>query len=164
MSFWLVIVIAFIALSVWSNSTNKRESSSGKISTAKVNLAKSGIGERRSSRKMVEIEKPEKFDLNKEKQEVLDILEKTDENIFLTGKAGTGKSNLLKYFRATTKKNVVVLAFTGVAAVNVQGQTIHSFFKFHPRTTLDNISKRWGVDARIYKKIDTIVIDEILIY
>jgi len=55
----------------------------------------------------------------------------------------------------------VVLAFTGVAAINVQGQTIHSFFKFHPQTTIDNIKKRWGDDARIYKKIDTIIIDEI---
>ena len=106
-----------------------------KISRTHSALAKRGIGRRRISRKFAEIEKPTVFDLTKEKQDVLDILENTNNNVFLTGKAGTGKSFFLKYFRATTKKNVVVLAYTGVAAVNVQGQTIHSFFKFHPQTT-----------------------------
>ncbi len=131
------------------------------ISRTKVALAKKGIGQRRSSRKFADIEEPDVFDLTREKREVLDMLEKTNKNVFLTGKAGTGKSNFLKYFRTTTKKNVVVLAFTGVAAVNVQGQTIHSFFKFHPKTTIDSIKKRWGDGARMYKKIDTIIIDEI---
>ena len=124
-------------------------------------LAKKGIGKRRSSRKFAEIEGPDRFDLTKEKQEVLDILENTSDNVFLTGKAGTGKSNFLKYFRGATKKNIVVLAYTGVAAVNVQGQTVHSFFRFHPQTTIDSIKKRWGSKAGIYKRIDTIVIDEI---
>ena len=49
-------------------------------------------------------------------------------NVFITGKAGTGKSTLLAYFRTKTKKNIAVLAPTGVAAVNVKGQTIHFFF------------------------------------
>lgn len=55
----------------------------------------------------------------------------------------------------------MVLAFTGVAAINVQGQTIHSFFKFHPQTTMDSINKRRGSATKIYESIDTIVIDEI---
>ncbi len=80
--------------------------------------------------RFIRIQKPIDFDLTSEKEEVLEILENTNQNIFLTGRAGTGKSNFLKYFRATTKKSIVVLAFTGVAALNVQGQTIHSFFKF----------------------------------
>jgi ATP-dependent DNA helicase PIF1 len=131
------------------------------VSSVKISLAKKGIGERRKSKRFADIEGPNNFDLTKEKQEVIDILEKTDKNVFLTGKAGTGKSNFLKHFRTTTSKNVVVLAFTGVAAINVQGQTIHSFFKFHPQTTIDNIKKRRGEDAKIYKKIDMIIIDEI---
>ena len=49
--------------------------------------------------------------------------------IYLTGKAGTGKTTFLKYLRQTTEKNTVVLAFTGVAAINAGGQTINSFFK-----------------------------------
>jgi ABC-type phosphate/phosphonate transport system ATPase subunit len=49
--------------------------------------------------------------------------------IYLTGKAGTGKTTFLKYLRQTTEKNTIVLAFTGVAAINAGGQTINSFFK-----------------------------------
>ncbi|OGH90735.1 MAG: hypothetical protein A2507_02645 [Candidatus Magasanikbacteria bacterium RIFOXYD12_FULL_33_17] len=107
------------------------------------------------------MEAPDDFDLNKEKREIIDLLENSDRNIFLTGKAGTGKSHFLKHFRATTKKNVVVLAFTGVAAINVQGQTIHSFFRFHPQTTLDSIRRLSDDRENIYKKINTIIIDEI---
>ena len=99
--------------------------------------------------------------MNKEKREIIDLLENSDRNVFLTGKAGTGKSHFLRHFRATTKKNVVVLAFTGVAAINVQGQTIHSFFRFHPQTTLDSIKKIYDDENNIYKKIDIIIIDEI---
>ena len=56
-----------------------------------------------------------------------DLLENNPSPVFVTGKAGTGKSTLLQYFREHTSKNIVVLAPTGVAAVNVRGQTIHSF-------------------------------------
>ena len=74
----------------------------------------------------VELEISEKF------EEAFKLLESSRKNIFITGKAGTGKSTLLNYFRNKSVKNVVVLAPTGVAAVNVRGQTIHSFFGFKP--------------------------------
>jgi len=109
----------------------------------------------------VSVTAPTDFDLNKEKKAIIDLLENSDRNIFMTGRAGTGKSHFLKYFRATTKKNVVTLAYTGVAALNVQGQTIHSFFRFHPQTTLDSIKKMYDDNNNIYKKIDIIIIDEI---
>lgn len=144
------------------NSKKKKSSSTASQSSkTKISLAKRGIGKRRVSRKFVDIEKPHQFDMTQEKQEVFDILEYSNDNVFLSGKAGTGKSNFLQYFRTTTRKKVVVIAFTGVAAINVQGQTIHSFFKFHPRTTIDTIKKRWGDDAKMYQRIDTIIIDEI---
>lgn len=57
------------------------------------------------------------------------------ESVFITGQAGTGKSTLLRYFRETTRKSVVVLAPTGVAALNVGGQTIHSFSGCLPGTS-----------------------------
>jgi len=85
----------------------------------------------------------------------------TGKNVFITGKAGTGKSTLLAYFRANTKKKVVVLAPTGVAAVNVQGETIHSFFGFKPDVTLEKIRKLSTKKAKIYRKLDAIIIDEI---
>ncbi len=123
-------------------------------------LAKQGIGTRRQNQRYLEIEKPE-LEISEEIQAILNLLENTHTNIFLTGKAGTGKSTLLKYFRATTKKNVVVLAPTGVAALNVQGQTIHRFFKFGIDITLDRVRKLYGKNTEIYSKIDTLVIDEI---
>lgn len=123
-------------------------------------LARHGIGQRRQSQKYLELEKPD-IEIVGETKEVLDRLENSKDNIFLTGKAGTGKSTLLRYFRATTDKNVVVVAPTGVAAINVQGQTIHSFFKFGIAITEDKVKKIYGQKGEIYKKIDTLVIDEI---
>jgi hypothetical protein len=93
--------------------------------------------------------------------EALAVMEQGDASLFLTGKAGTGKSTLLKHFREKTKKNVVVLAPTGVAALNVGGQTIHSFFGFRPGTTLQDIKKRFDKKAVLFAKLDTIIIDEV---
>ena len=67
------------------------------------------------------------LDLNNEFKRALRLLEHTHKNILITGKAGTGKSTLLEYFRSVTEKNIAVLAPTGVAALNVKGQTVHSF-------------------------------------
>ncbi|HNV24196.1 MAG TPA: AAA family ATPase, partial [Candidatus Omnitrophota bacterium] len=103
------------------------------------------------------------IDFNKKFTRAYDLLENTSKNVFITGKAGTGKSTLLKYFRDHTLKNIVVLAPTGVAALNVQGQTIHSFFRFKPDVTLDTaVENRMRKTQRaIYEKLDAIVIDEI---
>jgi ATP-dependent exoDNAse (exonuclease V) alpha subunit len=98
---------------------------------------------------------------NAEGQQVLDILDTTLAHLFLTGRAGTGKSTLLQHFRQTTSKKLVVLAPTGVAAVNVGGQTIHSFFGFRPGITLDNVRSRSRGQNSIYKQLDMIIIDEI---
>jgi ATP-dependent exoDNAse (exonuclease V) alpha subunit len=91
---------------------------------------------------------------------ILDQLEYTSDHLFVTGRAGTGKSTLLQVFRSTTKKRVVVLAPTGIAALNVRGQTIHSFFGFPPRLLNKNeIEKR--KNFKIFQNLDMIIIDEI---
>jgi len=91
-----------------------------------------------------------------------ELLENSRDHIFLTGRAGTGKSTLLNYWRDNTVKNIVVLAPTGVAAMNVRGQTIHSFFGFRPSTTLSDIRRHSKNGAKtMYGKLDAIVIDEI---
>jgi ATP-dependent DNA helicase PIF1 len=67
-----------------------------------------------------------------------DVMDQTQETIFLTGKAGTGKSTLLNYFRAHTNKKHIVLAPTGIAAIQVGGSTIHSFFGFPLRELVED--------------------------
>ncbi len=91
---------------------------------------------------------------------VLDNLEKDKSNLFVTGRAGTGKSTLLQLFRNTTHKKTVVLAPTGIAALNVKGQTIHSFFGFPPKP-LDRSEIKKRRDRRLYKKMEVLIIDEI---
>lgn len=108
--------------------------------------------------------KPVEIDFNPEFKRALELMEETDKNIFITGRAGTGKSTLLNYFRNTTKKKAVILAPTGVAAINVGGQTIHSFFHFKPDVTLAAIKKKKSAakeKTSIYKKLTAIVIDEV---
>jgi len=106
---------------------------------------------------------PQTLDLNEHFTRAYDLMEKSRKNLFITGKAGTGKSTLLQYFRAQTRKNVVVLAPTGVAAVNVRGQTIHSFFSFKPDITpegtrLIRVSKSKKIT---YQNLETVIIDEV---
>lgn len=99
--------------------------------------------------------------LSDEQKHVFDFLEANSSNAYVTGKAGTGKSALLQYFVENTQKNVVVVAPTGVAALNVGGQTIHSLFRLAPELQdLQNIT----VDKKtreIARTIDAVVIDEI---
>lgn len=93
-------------------------------------------------------------------QQALDLVNNSDDNLFLTGKAGTGKSTFLKYLKSSSPKNMAVLAPTGVSALNISGQTIHSFFKFKPRF-IDKNSIRKKSAWKIYKNLDLLVIDEI---
>ena len=98
--------------------------------------------------------------INRAFRELLDFLEHEKSHVFLTGKAGTGKSTLLRLFVETTKQKVVVLAPTGVAALNAGGQTIHSFFRFPPRL-LDQGQIKSLRNRKLYEKLDAILIDEI---
>lgn len=98
--------------------------------------------------------------ITQEFSKALDILEKTNENIFITGQAGTGKSTLLREFVETTQKKYVILAPTGVAALNVGGQTIHSFFRIKPgKIDIPNLKKDFR--TKLFGSLDTVIIDEI---
>lgn len=105
--------------------------------------------------------KTEKIKITREFKAAFEAMENTNKNIFLTGRAGTGKSTLLRYFRHKSKKDYVVLAPTGVAALNVKGQTIHSFFGFHPRIDKRMVRKAHPDKLPMFEKIDTIIIDEV---
>ena len=104
-----------------------------------------------------------RIELNDRFVQALELMEQGSRGIFITGRAGTGKSTLLSYFRNVTKKTIAVLAPTGVAALNVKGQTIHSFFGFRTNITLEKLRRiRYSDEGNnIYKKLDAIVIDEI---
>lgn len=82
---------------------------------------------------------------------------------FITGRAGTGKSTLLKHFRETTSLIAPVLAPTGVAALNVDGETIHRFFRFSPGITVKDARKKGSlaIEPGIYRNADLLIIDEI---
>lgn len=91
----------------------------------------------------------------------LELMEMRWHSLFLTGKAGTGKSTLLKQFLNTTKKNVINLASTGIAAVNTGWSTIHSFFRLHPNVKLDEVKPIRGNNLEVLKEADIIIMDEV---
>lgn len=102
---------------------------------------------------------------------IIDFIEKTNRPIFMTGKAGTGKTTFLRYIRANTKKNLAVVAPTAVAAINAGGVTIHSFFQvpFGPIVPTNSAnafaefaSKSLGPEkSKLIKCLDLLIIDEI---
>lgn len=109
---------------------------------------------------------------NSELQNALQIIQFTRRSLFLTGKAGTGKSTFLRYIAATTKKKHIILAPTGIAAINAGGATLHSFFKlpFYPLLPNDsqynvrnirNTLKYNGEKLKILREVELIIIDEI---
>lgn len=110
---------------------------------------------------------------NLEQQTVLQLLRESQDCLFLTGKAGTGKSTLLRYISRHTHKKHIVLASTGIAALNVQGQTLHSFFKLPfrplPPDDPDLLSARRMFEVFRYSKehrelirsLELIIIDEV---
>lgn len=97
--------------------------------------------------------------ISPEFESTITLLESNTPCVFVTGEAGTGKSTLLKYFVANTKKRVVVVAPTGVAALNIGGQTIHSFFRFPPGPI--NQIEKTPYKGEMFRAIDTLIIDEI---
>lgn len=104
---------------------------------------------------------PDNFELSQEFIDAYNLIEGTRENIYVGGDAGTGKTTFLKYFIENTKKKVVVLAPTGVAALNIGGQTIHSFFGLPPTyIQKSDIRKLPLGKSQLVKALDAIIIDE----
>ena len=116
---------------------------------------------------------PLELDLdNKEWQDALQIVNYSRRSLFLTGKAGTGKSTFLRYVSKHTKKKHVILAPTGIAAINAGGSTLHSFFRlpFHPllpndsrydRRHIKETLKYTGAQRKLIREVELIIIDEI---
>lgn len=106
------------------------------------------------------------IEINEGFKDAIEIVENSCDHLLLAGRAGTGKSTFLDYFRSVTNKKIVILASTGIAAVNIGGQTVHSFFGFKPDITKEKArrSARKVCEKKkdsLYRKIDLIVIDEV---
>jgi ATP-dependent DNA helicase PIF1 len=100
--------------------------------------------------------------LTDEFADVLRILDAGD-SLFLTGRAGTGKSTLIRHFMSRSERRIVVAAPTGIAALNVEGYTIHRLFGFRPTTSLDDVRHgdyRPARFARTLAQLETLIVDE----
>lgn len=111
---------------------------------------------------------------NKEFKNALDLIERSNQSVFLTGRAGTGKSTFLRHLCQTTRKKYVVLAPTGIAAINAEGSTLHSFFKLPFRPMAPDDADLSLINGRIFEffkyrkehrkiiqEVELIIIDEI---
>lgn len=88
-------------------------------------------------------------------------IETTQEHIFVTGRAGTGKSTLLNHLSWNTSKQIVICAPTGVAALNVGGQTIHALFRLPIGVIADHELEQSAQLRKLLNTIETVVIDEV---
>ena len=100
------------------------------------------------------------FTLNDDFNEIIVLFENSNKNIFITGKAGTGKSSLINHIKKKTHKNLIVLAPTAIAALNINAKTIHSFFNFPFHVITPDVVKK-HYNKKLIKQIDTILIDEV---
>ena len=135
---WIVIIFVFAIILHWNKSKTDRQTS---LNQKKVDLSS--------------------IKLSTEQKELFDKINSSNDHILVTGKAGTGKSSLLQYLKHCSSKNLVVVAPTGVAALNVQGQTIHSFFKIPPSFNSKGILILDDRRKLVLKNIDAVVIDEV---
>lgn len=109
---------------------------------------------------------PDGYKLDETQQAVFTLLDQSFDNLMLSGRAGTGKSTFIEYFKQRTKKKFIILAPTGVAAVNVGGQTIHSFFGFPTRKMRPNDPEItvWPDQkpaTKVLQQLDMLIIDEV---
>lgn len=107
-----------------------------------------------------------KLDMNEDFIAAYTAMDTGQDSLFLTGKAGTGKSTLLRYFVENTTKNVAVVAPTGIAALNVRGQTVHRFCGFGSDVSLDAVARgryrpRTRAQRAVLQRLNCLVVDEV---
>jgi ATP-dependent DNA helicase PIF1 len=112
------------------------------------------------------IDFPPGYEDDLEVKDLFELIEFDNESFFITGKAGTGKSTFIQYFATKSRKNVLLTAFTGIAAINIGGVTLHSFFQFPIKPLMPNdegivIFNEYSQKRKIIEKLETIVIDEV---
>ena len=160
MTWVLILIIVVLAFLLFNKSEPKQVSPSSVINQDHREIT---IARPKKEKRLVRSDNslPENLVITEEFQKAFELMNNSNESAFITGKAGTGKSTLLKYFRKNTKKNIAILAPTGIAALQVNGQTIHSFFRFPPRLIKLNTISVNEQRAELFRKLDTLIIDEI---
>ncbi len=110
----------------------------------------------------IDIIKQQEFTMDADQEKAFDLIANTNTPLFITGKAGTGKSTFIKMIQEKIAKNFLVLAPTGIAAINVGGQTMHSFFGFPFEVIGPHTQMRVSEEKQILlRHIDTIIVDEV---
>lgn len=158
-NYWWVIALVILLWLIGRFAARRPRQSTSNLPTARISGSQRYSIKKRLTSYVTGI--PANFVLTAEFSRALDLMENSSQNLFLTGKAGTGKSTLLHYFKTKTKKNIVVLAPTGVAAINVGGSTIHSFFQLPPRVVTNRDVKKLATKQDVFASLHTMVIDEV---
>ncbi len=158
---WLIlaaIVYFFYKVSVSGDASSRPSKNYNRSSYTSASYQKLPAPSKKLNEEQVFIENVE---LSAEQQDLFDKIEQSNEHFFITGKAGTGKSVLLQYLKYKSKKKLVVGAFTGIAALNVGGQTLNSLFRLPTDLIQPGNIELNGKVATLLRNIDTVVIDEI---
>ena len=110
---------------------------------------------------LLTVKKTRLIEITPEYEDVFKAIARKDPFIFISGRAGTGKTTLVNHLRNVLEEQVAVVAPTGVAALQVRGVTIHSFFRFPPRLIFPEDDIKKLKDRRLYNKLGILIIDEI---
>jgi len=166
MKYWWVIVVIIILWYLIASRKGKRSSTPQlrKVSEPLQSYPSLSVSKPRSRRRIATSFVPgipTNFQLTPEFSKALDLMENSQQHLFITGDAGTGKSTLLQYFKEKTRKKIVVVAPTGIAAINVGGSTIHSFFRFPPRLVTPQDVRVIRNKQELFGSLQTVIIDEV---
>src|SRR3989338_7503862 len=160
-----LIIIGVAIGALYAMSRNKSQQKRAGAPTGALARAKEQNKSKQSKIHMLannfDLSLPDDFELSDEFISGFNAIEKMGKCLYITGEAGTGKTTLLKYFRQNTKKKFIVLAPTGIAAINSHGQTIHSFFKFPPKLVREEHIRRIHNNRHIFEHLDLLIVDEV---
>jgi ATP-dependent DNA helicase PIF1 len=161
LKYWWIVVIVIVLWYILAKRKGKARSSKYSRSISRPSSLRPLATTHRRTTAACVPSIPADFQMTSEFSRAFDLMEHSRDHIFITGKAGTGKSRLLQYFKQKTKKKIVVVAPTGIAAINVGGSTIHSLFRFPPRLITKNDIKKIPEKKDLFESLDAVVIDEV---
>lgn len=159
---WIIIGLVAGIFYLIGKGRGKKKTKVNKEYVPTVNL---GVGQKTITEELIDTTGPSRSELidveeTEEFQRALNEIDMGRKLVFITGKAGTGKTTFIKYLREMYTGNMAVVAPTGVAALNAKGQTVHSFFRLAPKPVDLEKIKRLRV-TKLYERLDLLVVDEV---